>query len=123
MAGFSWLDLVIMNNGTLRATDISIDFEIPDGLEIYESIDMEMLTQISIPNHKRPGEKTSYSSELPGVRHRSDREDFPEKLISLESINGWDIIENKMEISIDEIRHFSARRCTEFFVTSLKPGI
>ena len=84
---------------------------------------MEMLTQISIPNHKRPGEKSSYPAELLGLKHRSDREDFPEKLISLESINGWDIIDNKMEISIDEIRHYSARRCTEFFVTSVKPGI
>lgn len=123
MAGFSWLDIVILNNGTLRATDISIEVEIPEGLEVYESIDMEMLTQISIPNHKRPGEKSSYPAELLGLKHRSDREDFPEKLISLESINGWDIIDNKMEISIDEIRHYSARRCTEFFVTSVKPGI
>jgi hypothetical protein len=121
MTGFSWFDLVISNTGTCRATDISVDIEIPDGLEIYETIDIDMLTRISIPNNKRPGEKP-YPAELPGLRQREGREEFPEKLISLPQINGWDVVEGKAEISIDEIRHYSEKRCIEFFIVGVKPG-
>ena len=113
---------MIQNNGSSRATDISIEIEIPDGLEIYETVDMDMLTRVSIPNHKRPGDRHKYEAELPGLRKREYREDYHEKLISLPSINGWDIVENKAEISIDEIRHYNAKRSTDFFVTATKPG-
>jgi hypothetical protein len=59
---------------------------------------------------------------LPGVRAREGREEFPEGLISLEGINGWDIVDGNATISIDEIRHYSAKRCIEFFVVGNKPG-
>ena len=36
--------------------------------------------------------------------------------------NGWDVDGNHIEIDVDEIRHLSEKRCSEFFVTASKPG-
>lgn len=118
MAGFSWLDLIIRNNGTSRATDITIDIEVPEGLSIYETLDLPMLTELQLPKHEIRG-KEIY---LEGLRAREAGEEFPERLISLQGINGWDISENKAEITIDEIRHYSAKRCIEFFVVGNEVG-
>lgn len=80
-----------------------------------------MLTRIRIPNNKRPGGE-NYPAEFPGLNQREGREEFPEKLISLQQIDGWDIVDGKAEISISEIRHYSAKRCIEFFIVGVKPG-
>lgn len=118
LAGYAWLDLVIRNTGTSRATDISVEIEAPKGLELFETIDLPMLTEITLPKHELKGK----DEKLPGIRAREGREEFPEKLISLDGINGWDIVDNKADIIIDEIRHYSAKRCIEFFVVGNKPG-
>ena len=118
MAGFSWLDLIIRNNGTSRATDITIDIEVPEGLRIYETLDLPMLTELQLPKHEIRGKEI----HLEGIRAREAREELPERLISLQGINGWDISENKAEITIDEIRHYSAKRCIEFFIVGNEVG-
>lgn len=118
MAGSAWLDLVIKNTGNSRATDITVEIEVPEELEIYETIDLPMLTELTLPKHEMKGKATV----LEGIKAREAREDFPEGLISLQGINGWDIVENKAEISIDEIRHNSSKRCIEFFVVGNTPG-
>lgn len=66
MAGFSWFDIVIKNEGSAGATNISVNIEIPEGLEIYESIDIDMLTRVNIPNNKKPGDEKlpEYTSGL-----------------------------------------------------------
>ena len=118
LAGHAWLDLVIRNTGNIRATDITVDIEVPEGLSIYETIDLPMYTEIELPKHEIKGNKVV----LPGIQARKYREEFPEGLISLEGINSWDIVDNKAEISISEIRSYSTKRCIEFFVVGNKPG-
>lgn len=118
LAGHAWLDLVIRNTGTSRATDITVDIEVPEGLELFETIDLPMLTEITLPKHDVRGKEET----LPGIKAREERGEFPEGLISLEGINGWDIVDGNAEISIDEIRHYSSKRCIEFFVVGNRPG-
>ncbi len=119
LAGYAWLDLVIRNIGTSRATDITVDIEVPEGLELFETIDLPMLTEITLPKHEVRGKEET----LPGIRAREGREEFPEGLISLDGINGWDIVDGNATISIDEIRHYGAKRCIEFFIVGNRPGI
>lgn len=118
LAGYSWLDLIVRNTGTSRATNITVDIEVPEELHIYETIDLPMLTDIHLPKHEIRGEEVW----LEGLSERKNREEFPERVIRLPGINGWDIVENRAEITIDEIRHYSAKRCIEFFIVGNKPG-
>jgi len=118
LAGHAWLDLVIRNTGTCRATDISCEIEVPKGLELFETIDLPMLTELTLPKHEVKGKE----EKLSGISSREAQEEFPEELIGLEGINSWDIVDNKAEININEIRHYSAKRCIEFFIVGNKPG-
>ena len=118
MAGFTWLDFVIKNEGTCKATDVTVEIEVPDGLMVFETIDLGMYTELTIPKSIN-GKKTV---RLEGVRSREAREEFPEGLFSYPDADGWEAGGNHIEIDVDEIRHFSGKRCSEFFVTASKPG-
>lgn len=116
MAGFSWLDFVVKNEGTCKASDVTVEIEAPDGLMVFETIDLGMYTELTIPKSIN-GKKTV---RLEGVK---EREEFPKGLYSYQTANGWEADGNHIEIDFDEIRHFSGKRCSEFFVTASKPGI
>lgn len=116
MAGFSWLDFVVKNEGTCKASDVTVEIEAPDGLMVFETIDLGMYTELTIPKSIN-GKKTV---RLEGVK---EREEFPKGLYSYQTANGWEADGNHIEIDVDEIRHFSGKRCSEFFVTASKPGI
>ena len=118
MAGFAWLDFVVKNEGTCKASDVTVEIEIPDGLMVFETIDLGMYTELTIPKSIN-GNKTV---RLEGVRSREAREEFPEGLFSFQDVTGWEADGNHIEIDVDEIRHFSGKRCSEFFVTASKPG-
>lgn len=47
MAGFAWLDFVIKNEGTCKATDVTVEIEVPVGLMAYETTDLGMYTERS----------------------------------------------------------------------------
>lgn len=119
MAGFSWLDFVVKNDGTCKATDVTVEIEVPDGLMVFETVDLGMYTELTIPR-SISGKKTV---RLEGVRGREMREEFPEGLLSFQDANGWGVDGNHIEINVDEIRHLSGKRCSEFFVTASKPGV
>lgn len=116
MAGFTWLDFVVKNEGTCKASDVTVEIEAPDGLMFFETIDLGMYTELTIPKSIN-GKKTV---RLEGVK---EREEFPKGLYSYQTANGWEADGNHIEIDVDEIRHFSGKRCSEFFVTASKPGI
>ena len=118
MAGFSWLDFVVKNEGTCKASDVTVEIEMPDGLMVFETIDIGMYTELTIPKSIN-GKKTV---RLEGIRSREMREEFPEGLFSFQDINGWEADGNHIEIDVDEIRHLSGKRCSKFFVTATKPG-
>lgn len=119
MAGFTWLDFVVNNEGTCKATDVTVEIEVPDGLMVFETVDIGMYTELTIPG-SISGKKTV---RLEGIRGREMREEFPEGLLSFQGANGWDVDGNHIEINVDEIRHLSGKRCSEFLVTASKPGI
>lgn len=116
MAGFTWLDFVVKNEGTCKASDVTVEIEALDGLMVFETIDLGMYTELTIPKSIN-GKKTV---RLEGVK---EREEFPKGLYSYQTANGWEADGNHIEIDFDEIRHFSGKRCSEFFVTASKPGI
>lgn len=116
MAGFTWLDFVVKNEGTCKASDVTVEIEAPDGLMVFETIDLGMYTELTIPKSIN-GKKTV---RLEGIK---EREEFPKGLYSYQTANGWEADGNHIEIDVDEIRHFSGKRCSEFFVTASKPGI
>lgn len=118
MAGFSWLDFVVKNEGTCKASDVTVEIEVPDGLMVFETIDIGMYTELTIPKSIN-GKNTV---RLEGIRSREMREEFPKGLYSIQTVNGWDVDGNHIEIDVDEIRHLSGKRCSEFFVTASKPG-
>lgn len=118
MAGFSWLDFVVKNEGTCKASDVTVEIEMPDGLMVFETIDIGMYTELTIPKSIN-GKNTV---RLEGIRSREMREEFPEGLFSFQDINGWEVDGNYIEIDVDEIRHLSGKRCSKFFVTATKPG-
>lgn len=118
MAGFSWLDFVIKNEGTCKATDVIVEIEVPDGLMVFETVDLGMYTELTIPKSIN-GKKTV---RLEGIRSREMREEFPEGLLSFQDANGWGVDGNHIEINVDEIRHLIGKRCSKFFVTASKPG-
>lgn len=118
MAGFAWLDFVVKNEGTCKATNVTVEIDVPDGLMIFETIDLGMYTKLTIPKSIN-GKKTV---RLEGVRSREAREEFPEGLFSYPDVDGWEADGNHIEIDVDEIRHFSGKRCSDFFVTASKPG-
>ena len=115
MAGFSWLDFVVKNEGSCKASDVTVEIDVPDGLMIFDSVDLGMYTELTIPKSIN-GKKTV---RLERVR---EREEFPKGLYSIQTVNGWDVDGNHIEIDVDEIRHLSGKRCSEFFVTASKPG-
>ena len=115
MAGFTWLDLVVKNEGTCKASDVTVEIEVPDGLMVFETIDLGMYTELTIPKSIN-GKKTV---RLEGVK---EREEFPKGLYSIQTVSGWEADGNHIEIDVDEIRHLSGKRCSEFFVTASKPG-
>ena len=119
MAGFSWLDFVVKNEGTCKATDVTVEIEVPDGLMVFETVDLGMYTELTIPKSIN-GKKTV---RLEGIRSREMREEFPEGLFSFQDVNGWEVDGNHIEIDVDEIRHLSGKRCSKFFVTASKSGI
>ena len=119
MAGFAWLDFEVKNEGTCKATDVTLEIEVPAGLMVFETIDLGMYTELTIPG-SITGKK---AIKLRGVRSRELREEFPEGLFSFQDVNGWEADGNHVEIDVDEIRHISGKRCSEFFVTASKPGI
>ena len=119
MAGFTWLDFMVKNEGTCKATDVTVEIEVPDGLMVFETIDLGMYTELTIPG-SITGRKPV---RLRGVRSRETREEFPEGLFSFQDVTGWEADGNHVEIDVDEIRHLSGKRCNEFFVTASKPGI
>ena len=116
MAGFTWLDFVVKNEGTCKASDVTVEIEAPDGLMVFETIDLGMYTELTIPKSIN-GKKTV---RLEGIK---EREEFPKGLYSYQTANGWEADGNHIQIDVDEIRHFSGKRCSEFFVTASKPGI
>lgn len=119
MAGFSWLDFVVKNEGTCKATAVTVEIEVPDGLMVFETVDLGMYTELTIPKSIN-GKKTV---RLEGIRSREMREEFPEGLLSFQDVDGWDVDGNHIEINVDEIRHLSEKRCSEFLVTASKPGV
>ena len=40
MAGFTWLDFVVKNEGTCKASDVTLEIEVPDGLMVFETVDL-----------------------------------------------------------------------------------
>ena len=116
MAGFTWLDFVVKNEGTCKASDVTVEIEAPDGLMVFETIDLGMYTELTIPKSIN-GKKTV---RLEGIK---EREEFPKGLYSYQTANGWEADGNHIEIDMDEIRHLSGKRCSKFFVTASKPGI
>lgn len=119
MAGFTWLDFVVKNEGTCKATDVTVEIEVPEGLMVFETVDLGMYTEVTIPR-SITGKKTI---SLNGIRERELWEDFPKGLLSYQDVNGWDVDGKNIEIDTKEIRHLSGKRCSEFFVTASKPGI
>ena len=120
MSGFDWLDFVIKNEGTCKATDVSVEVEVPDGLMVYETADLGMYTELTIPGSLIGNKKKSI--RLEGLSAREGREEFPEGLFKYSEANGWEADGNHIEIDVDEIRHYSGKRCAEFFATASKPG-
>lgn len=121
MSGFTWLDFVIKNEGTYKATDVTVEIEVPTGLMVYETTDLGMYTNLTIPgsiigNKNKP-------LRLEGVVAREGQEEFPDGLLSFPAVNGWEANGSHIEIDEDEIRHYSGKRCSEFFATATKPGI
>lgn len=121
LSGFEWVDLVIKNEGTCKATEISVSFKVPDGLMIYENNDLKMYTELTIPGSLIGNKKKSV--RLEGARTREVCEDYSEELFKYPKIEGWLAAGNFVAIEDDEIYHKSGKRCTEFFVTAKKPGI
>ena len=121
MAGFAWLDFVIKNEGTCKATDVSVEIEVPVGLMVYETTDLRMYTELTIPGSLIGNKKKNI--RLEGARAREGHEEFPEGLFAYQAANGWETNGNHIEIDVDEIRHYSSKRCAEFFATASKPGI
>lgn len=115
MAGFTWLDFVVINEGSCKASDVTVEIDVPDGLMFFETLDLGMYTELTIPKSIN-GKKTV---RLKGVK---EREEFPKGLYSYQTANGWEADGNHVEIDFDEIRHLSGKRCSEFFVTASKPG-
>ena len=120
MAGFAWLDFVIKNEGTCKATDVTVEIDVPVGLMAYETTDLGMYTELTIPGSLIGNKKKNILLE--GARSREGREEFPEGLFAFQSANGWEADGNHIEIDVDEIRHYSGKRCAEFFATASKPG-
>lgn len=120
MAGFAWLDFVIKNEGTCKATDVTVEIEVPVGLMAYETTDLGMYTELTIPGSLIGNKKKSI--RLDGLKPRESREEFPEGLFKYPEIDGWEADGNHIEIDVDEIRHYSGKRCAEFFATASKPG-
>lgn len=121
MSGFAWLDFVIKNEGTCKATDITVEIDVPSGLMVYETTDLGMYTNLTIPG-SITGNKNK-SLHLKGAVAREEREEFPDGLFSFPAVDGWEANGSHVEIDEDEIRHYSGKRCSEFFVTATKPGI
>lgn len=115
MAGFTWPDFVVKNEGSCKASDVTVEIDVPDGLMFFETLDLGMYTELTIPKSIN-GKKTV---RLKGVK---EREEFPKGLYSYQTANGWEADGNHIEIDFDEIRHLSGKRCSEFFVTASKPG-
>ena len=120
LSGYAWLDLLIKNDGTAKATDLTIEIDVPEGLQIYESLDMGMLTNLDVPGkYLDTGRKGTV--HLAGLS--SDREDYPKGYLAYDKMNGWDSFDNKSaRIFFDDLRQHSAKTCFEFFVTATKPG-
>lgn len=121
MSGFAWLDFVIKNEGTCKATDISVEIDVPSGLIVYETTDLGMYTVLTIPG-SITGNKNK-PLQLEGLMAREGREEFPDGLFKYPEANGWEADGNHIEIDVDEIRHYSGKRCSEFFATATMPGI
>ena len=121
MSGFEWLDFVIKNDGTCKSTDVTVEVEVPDGLMVYETTYLGMYTELTIPGSLVGNKKKSI--RLEGLSARESREEFPEGLFKYSEANGWEADGNHIEIDVDEIRHYSGKRCAEFFATASKPGI
>ena len=88
MSGFAWIDFVIKNEGTCKATDISVEIEVPTGLMIYETTDLGMYTELTIPGSIIGNRKKSL--HLEGVRAREGREEFPDGLFGYSGVDGWE---------------------------------
>ncbi len=122
MSGFTWLDFIISNNGNCKATDITIDIEIPDGIMVYENLDLQAFTELSIPgfivseNRKKP-------LVLNGVSERYEMNDYPQKLYNYARVEGWKATGRIVRIEDDEIRHYKKKKCDEFFLTASKAGV
>lgn len=120
LSGYAWLDLLIKNEGTGKATDLTVEIDAPDGLQLYESIDMGMLTNLDVPG-KYFDDHRKGTVHLGGLS--SDREDYPKGFLTYERMNGWDSPDNSSaRIFFDDLRHHDAKTCFEFFVTATKPG-
>ena len=121
MSGFKWLDLVIKNEGNCKATEISMSIEVPDGLMIYETNELKMLTELTIPGSIIGNKKKTV--RLEGINAREDREDYPDRLFRYPKIEGWEADGNYVRIEDNEIIPKKGKRCTEFFATAKNPGI
>ena len=120
LSGFAWLDLLVKNEGAVKATEITIEIEAPEGLQLYESLDMAMLTNLDVPG-KYLDDHRKGTVRLEGLSN--DREDYPKGFLTYEKMNGWDSPNNtSARIFFDDIRHHDAKTCFEFIVTATKPG-
>ncbi len=79
-----------------------------------------MLTELTIPGSLIGNKKKSI--RLEGIRPRESREEFPEGLFKYPEIDGWEAEGTHIEIDVEEIRHYSGKRCAEFFATASEPG-
>lgn len=118
MAGHAWLDFLVKNEGTCKATDVTVEIEVPTGLMVFETLDLGMYTELTIPGSITGNKKKSFHLE-----RAKEREEFPKGLYSFQAVSGWEADGNHIEIDSDEIRHLSGKRCSKFFVTASKPGI
>ena len=116
MSGFEWVDVLIKNEGTCKATDITVKIEVPDGVMVYETNALEMYTELMIPGSIIGSKK---SIQLQGAKMR---ENYPGELNSYPRISGCEADGSLVIIEEDEIRPNSAKRCTEFFATATRAG-
>ena len=112
------LDFFIENNGTLPASEIDIEIEIPEKLKVFDSLDLGMLTTVNpLKTKKNPLSKKV--KKLEGVFERND---YPECFRGVDDINGWDIKGNKISILCHNIRHGRKVKCDKFFMVTEIPG-